>query len=127
MNSAEEQIRELQQQLGNKEITKESMAELEEKKKAEQEMLARVLKQVCSVEAYDRLQTVKTVKPELVGKLERQLFNAAKSGKIGARLTEQQVKEMLSGLGASTKKVVRIQRKKGFDEDDSDDNDDDLM
>ncbi len=64
--------------------------------------------------------------------VEKMIFSMAISGKLGARINEGKLIEMLESIGAATKSKatsINIQRKKyAFDsDDDDDDNDDDLL
>ncbi|CAK9111844.1 Importin subunit alpha-6 (Karyopherin subunit alpha-5) [Durusdinium trenchii] len=126
---AQQQIAQLQQQLGGKEITQENMQQLEMRKRQEQEMKEEMLTRICTPEALDRLKRVGIVKPDVSTTVQNSLLNAARSGQLQSRVDEDQVKGMLEQVGQQKAAAsrVKIQRKTYFDEDDSDDNDDDLL
>lgn len=125
---AQAQINELQQQLGGQQITQESMAELDAKKKSEQEQRDSFMARICTPEALDRLKRVAIVKPQIAESVQNALLGAAQAGQLGAAVSEAQVMEMLEKTGAQKAAQVKVtfQRKTYFDESD-DDNDDDLL
>mmetsp|Transcript_21121 Transcript_21121/g.29596 ORF Transcript_21121/g.29596 Transcript_21121/m.29596 type:complete len:141 (+) Transcript_21121:85-507(+) len=87
-----------------------------------------ILEQALTPEALARLGTIKLVKPEKVSGVESLLVSLAMSGKIGGRINEGKLIEMLEGIDAKQKKTktaINIQRKKyAFDSDDDSDDDD---
>mmetsp|Transcript_9112 Transcript_9112/g.10410 ORF Transcript_9112/g.10410 Transcript_9112/m.10410 type:complete len:132 (-) Transcript_9112:436-831(-) len=124
--SAQQQLQQLQSQLGGQEITQENVAKLEQQKRQAEEMKVQMLTQICTPEALQRLQTVKLVKPTVYSTVEMEILNAAKNGRLGGKIGEEVVKGMLERAGLSTVTKVKFQRKRDpFDSDD--DNDDDLM
>ena len=55
------------------------------------------------------------------------LVQMATSGKLGGKVTEKALIQMLEGAGAASQTKVKIQRRNyGIDSDDDDDDDDDL-
>jgi len=115
--------------LGGKELTQENMAELEAKKQQEKEMRDDMLGRILTPEAQDRLKRVALVKPQVAEAVETNLLNKARSGQIASKIDEDAVKGMLKAAGEQRPTVskVTIQRKNYFDDEDSDDNDDDLL
>lgn len=69
---------------------------------------------------------VALVKPEIANKVRDSLFQMARAGKLAAKITDDDMTNMLQKAGESMVAKVTIQRKPTFD-DDSDDNDDDLL
>jgi len=104
------------------------MQELEARKQQEREMREEMLTRIMSTEALDRLKRVAIVKPEVAEKVQIQLINMARSGQITTQVDEDRVKNMLEeeSRARTAASKVTIQRKTYFDED-SDDNDDDLL
>uniref|UniRef100_A0A7S2WS29 Uncharacterized protein n=1 Tax=Mucochytrium quahogii TaxID=96639 RepID=A0A7S2WS29_9STRA len=128
MDQAQKKLAEIQAELGGKEVTQENVAALERQKQQQKEMINDMLTRICTPDALDRLKRVGIVKPEIVDKVQNSILQAAQSGQLQGRVDEDQVKGMLAKAGAdkaASGKVV-IQRKTYFDED-SDDNDDDLL
>jgi programmed cell death protein 5 len=78
-----------------------------------------------------RLDRLKLAKKEKAAAVEDSLINAAKSGALKQKVTEDQLIKMLEGItdqdeGEGGKRKIAIQRKK-YADDSSDDNDDDLL
>jgi len=86
-----------------------------------------MLDQIMTTEARERLSNIALVKPDKARALEDMLIGAAQQGKLGGKVTKEQFVQMLEGVSDKMEKKtkVTIQRRKGFDESD-DDNDDDL-
>ena len=103
-------------------MQQEKQAEMEEQKNM-------ILSQILTAEAKERLTRIGLVKKEKQMTLEAHLIKMATEGKLGGKVTEDQLIQMLEGMGSQdgSKKKVVINRKKYFDDDDDDDNDDDLL
>ena len=85
-----------------------------------------MLKQILSSEASERLNNVKLVKPEKARQVESYIIEAAKSGRLGEKVTEDQVKELLQQVSKQTEKRTKVtisRRRRAFEEDDDDDDD----
>eukprot|EP00752_Nemacystus_decipiens_P002480 g2333.t1 len=95
----------------------------------EQERRKQILDQIMTAEARLRLSNIGMVKPEKARRVEEMLIHAAKSGALGGKVTEDQFIQMLEQVSSQMEKKtkVTIKRKTYFDEQDSDDNDDDMM
>lgn len=69
-----------------------------------------VLMEILEPEARERLNTIKLTRPEFARAVEQQLVMLAQSGRIRQRITDEQLKALLSQLTPS-KKEFRITRK----------------
>ncbi|MBI1978751.1 MAG: hypothetical protein HYS62_01665 [Candidatus Aenigmarchaeota archaeon] len=65
-----------------------------------------VLKKVLTKEATERLGRIRLVKPEIANQLELYLMQLYQSGKIGAMITDEQLKTILEQI--ATKQKFRI-------------------
>ena len=102
------------------EIRKRRMAQLQQQAGDQQEELERqqrqkqqiqmVLMQVLEPDARERLNTIKITKPEFAGAGEQQLIALAQSGRLKAKITDSQLKELLRQL-APKKRDYSITRK----------------
>ena len=101
----------------------------QEKQAAMEEQKNAILSQILTPEAKERLTRIGLVKKEKQYTLEAHLIKMATGGQLGGKVTEDQLIQMLEGMGSQdgSKKKVVINRKKYFDDDDDDDNDDDLL
>ncbi|CAM9163561.1 unnamed protein product [Hapterophycus canaliculatus] len=107
----------------------ESAQRQAQQEQQEQERRKQILDQIMTVEARLRLSNIAMVKPEKARRVEEMLMHAAKSGALGGKVTEGQFIQMLEQVSSQMEKKtkVTIKRKTYFDEEDSDDNDDDMM
>ena len=71
---------------------------------------------------------MKIVKPEKAAQIQEMLLKMAKSGQLQGQIGEQQLVQMLEGIGAQAQQqTVKTMRKaSAFDDSDDDDNDDDF-
>jgi len=65
--------------------------------------------QILTPEARSRLANIRAVKPEFAEQLEIQLIQLAQAGRIGAKITDSQLKEILDRL-QSRRREIRIKR-----------------
>lgn len=86
-----------------------------------------MLKQVLTPEASERLANVALVKQDKARQVENYLVNAAQTGKLGGKVTEDQLKDLLTQVTEQSRPKVVITRRRNtaFDDDDDDDDDDD--
>ena len=87
---------ELQRQLADEQKQTQQQQVLESQKQS-------VLRQVMTVEARQRLNRIKLVKPEFAEQIELQLIQIAQSGKIKIPITDAQLKGILSRLQPTSK------------------------
>jgi len=99
-----------------------SSGEGEDRQKAETEARTSILSQILEPEAADRLGRIRLVKESRARDVEDRLITLARSGQLRAKVTEEQLKELL-GAVAETKeqeKIVVTRRKGNWDDDDDD-------
>ncbi len=65
--------------------------------------------QILTPEARARLANIRAVKPEFAEQLEIQLIQLAQSGRIGSKITDAQLREILDKL-QSRKREIKIRR-----------------
>jgi len=90
-NLRRKRLQELRRQMAEEQAQAQQQAEIEKQKQI-------ALRQVLTLEARQRLNRLKLVKPEFVEQLELQLIQAAQSGKVRLPITDEQLKELLSRL-----------------------------
>ncbi len=103
-----EKLRKLQEQYAMQQAMAQQKA-LEERIALEQE-IKKVLTQVLTPEAMDRLNNVRMVKPELAARVEAYLVQLAASGQIKKEITDSQLKRLLEMLSQG-KREWRITRR----------------
>lgn len=69
----------------------------------------RAIQQILTPEARSRLANIRTAKPEFAEQLEIQLIQLAQSGRLGSKITDSQLKEILNRLQAR-KREFKIRR-----------------
>jgi programmed cell death protein 5 len=67
------------------------------------------IQQILTPEARSRLANIRAAKPEFAEQLEIQLIQLAQSGKLGSKITDSQLKEILSRL-QTRKREFKIRR-----------------
>ena len=67
------------------------------------------IQQILTSEARSRLANIRAAKPEFAEQLELQLIQLAQSGKLGSKITDSQLKEILSRL-QTRKREFKIRR-----------------
>ena len=72
--------------------------------------LNQAVKQIMTPEARSRLTNLKLTRPELVKQIEIQLIQSAQAGSLKGKVTDDQLKVLLSQL-AGQKRDIRITRK----------------
>ncbi|KAK5164326.1 uncharacterized protein LTR77_010021 [Saxophila tyrrhenica] len=98
--------------------------EKEEQKNREQEARQSILQQILEPDAADRLGRIRLVKASRAEDVENRLIMLARSGQLRARVSEDQLKEILNAVSEQQQEAekVTVQRKRGgWDDDDLED------
>ncbi|KAL8676182.1 MAG: hypothetical protein Q9186_007276 [Xanthomendoza sp. 1 TL-2023] len=92
---------------------------------ASAEARASILSQILQPEAADRLGRIRIVKESRATDVENRLIMLARSGQLRAKVTEEQLKELLGAVAENSErdrsaggKIVVSRRKGGWDDDD---------
>ncbi|KAK4194370.1 PDCD5-related protein [Triangularia verruculosa] len=90
-------------------------------KDAEAEARKSILNQILHPEAADRLGRIRLVKEQRATDVENRLIMLAQTGQLRAKVTEEQLKELLNAVADTEKeeKIV-VARRKGWEDDDDD-------
>lgn len=105
------------------EIKRKRLMDLQNQAVANQDMQAReesqrraaererqdVVKRFVTPDAYDRLNNVRLVKPDVVENVENQIIMLAQSGRLNRQITDAEVKSLLARL--SEKRETKIERR----------------
>lgn len=93
------------------ELQRQRMAQAQqesEAQKAKQQMDAQkqaILSTILTDDARSRLQNIKLARPDYVASLENRIIQIAQSGRLqGGKITDEQLKQMLSQMTGSTRK-----------------------
>lgn len=99
----------------------------DDQRKQQEEQRASVLNQILEPDAADRLGRIRLVKESRATDVENRLITLARSGQLRSKVTEEQLKQMLSSLtdheeqtGKSIK-APKVVRRDAWDDDDLDD------
>ncbi|MCJ1358816.1 MAG: hypothetical protein MMC33_008816 [Icmadophila ericetorum] len=96
----------------------------DEQRQQEQEARNSILSQILLPEAAERLGRIRLVKESRAIDVENRLIMLARSGQLRSKVTEEQLKELLSAITESNSKdggageIVVSRRKGGWDDDD---------
>ncbi|KAL9603614.1 MAG: hypothetical protein Q9219_001117 [cf. Caloplaca sp. 3 TL-2023] len=100
----------------------------DEQRRQEAEARASILSQILQPEAADRLGRIRLVKESRAADVENHLLVLARSGQLQAKVTEEQLKELLGAVaqkneynGTANGKIIVSRRKGGWIDDDDDD------
>lgn len=105
----------------------EQVEQQRKKQEAMQEQRRIMLKQILSNEAREKLSNIRLVKPDRAEQVENYIINAAQTGQLGGKVSEEQLKELLRNVTEkeqSKNKVTIMRRRPLFDDDEDDDDDD---
>ncbi|KAI4870306.1 double-stranded DNA-binding domain-containing protein [Hypoxylon rubiginosum] len=94
----------------------------EQKQQQEAEARQSILNQILHPEAADRLGRIRLVKEERAADVENRLIMLARTGQLRQKVTEAQLKELLSAVAENKEeeKIV-VSRRKNWDDEDDDD------
>ncbi|MFH1821173.1 MAG: DNA-binding protein [Methanobacteriota archaeon] len=95
-------VQELQSQYQEQQRQAEQRRQFEVQKRA-------AIMQILTPEARSRLANIRAVKSEFAEQLEIQLIQLAQSGRLGSKITDSQLKEILGKL-QSRKREIKIKR-----------------
>jgi programmed cell death protein 5 len=99
-------LQELQQQAS----LQEDLEEKEAQKKQFEEQKKMVLRSILTTEARERLGRIKVARPEIVESIENQLIMAAQSGQLKNKITDEQLRMLLSKT-IPKKRDIKIKRR----------------
>ncbi|EDN04250.1 dsDNA-binding protein PDCD5 [Histoplasma capsulatum] len=101
---------------------------LDQRRQQEADASQAILNQILLPEAADRLGRIRLVKEERAADIENRLIMLARTGQLQAKVTEEQLKELLNAVAENKKeeKIVINRRKDGWDNDDDGDDLSDL-
>jgi programmed cell death protein 5 len=108
------------------------MQQQQQQQEAMKDQRSQMLLAVLDNAARARLKSVALVKPERANRIEDQVLNLARTGRIQGQLGEEAIVSMLKQLAEADSKKAAVKvsfsrRRTGWSDDDSDDNDDDLL
>lgn len=92
----------------------------EENKKAAEEQREMMLAQLLTPQARERLNRIALVKADKARALENALLQAAMQGRVGGKVSEEQLIKMLEQQPASEPAGLKIIRRRGFDDEEDD-------
>ncbi|KAH8868711.1 Programmed cell death protein 5 [Schistosoma japonicum] len=103
---------------GNDRDTKQK----EDAEKRNQEIRANILAQILDQDARARLNTIAITKPEKAKMVENMLINMAQTGRLGPKLSEEQLKQILLQVSSGTQKstTVKFDRRRAAIDSDED-------
>ena len=96
----------LQQQAGDQAGMQEEL----ERQQRQKQQIQMTLMQVLEPDARERLNTIKLTKPDFASSVEQQLIQLAQSGRLKAKITDSQLKDLLRQI-APTKRDYSITRR----------------
>lgn len=82
----------------------------EEKRKEIEKQKKQLLRQILTTEARSRLSNLRMAKPQFTERIELQLIQLARSGRLDLPITDEQLKNLLKKL-QSDKKSINIKRR----------------
>ncbi|CAH8640475.1 unnamed protein product [Heterobilharzia americana] len=94
----------------------------EESEKRNQEVRANILARILDQDARARLNTIAITKPEKAQMVENMLINMARSGRLGPKLNEEQLKQILLQVSSGSQKSTTVKfdrRRAAIDSDDN--------
>ncbi|MCK9276484.1 DNA-binding protein [Methanoculleus sp. UBA303] len=107
---AELRRRKMEQQLQRQAMNQQAMEDEAERQRQIDSQVRVALMEILEPEARERLNTIKLTRPDFAKAVEQQLVMLAQSGRVRQRITDDQLKGLLTQLTPS-KKEFRITRK----------------
>ncbi|MDD2643314.1 MAG: DNA-binding protein [Methanobacteriaceae archaeon] len=101
---------ELQQQAGNQQQAMQQQMQQQQMQQEMEKEKKQILMQILTPEARSRLTNLKLAKPDLVNQIEIQLIQSAQSGSLRGKVTDEQLKVLLSQISGQ-KRQIHITRK----------------
>ena len=98
------------EQMQRQAMDQQAMEDEVERQRQIESQIRVVLMEILEPEARERLNTIKLTRPEFAKAVEQQLVMLAQSGRVRQRITDDQLKALLTQLTPS-KKEFRITRK----------------
>ena len=98
----EERLKELQEQQGGGDAEAQAEAQQEAQAQADAQKQA-ILRQALTDGARKRLNSVRMSKPQFAEQVEQQLVAIAQSGRLGDRIDEEQMRQLLSEMSPDSK------------------------
>ena len=98
----EERLKELQEQQGGGDAEAQAEAQQEAQAQADAQKQA-ILRQALTDGARKRLNSVRMSKPDFADQVEQQLVAIAQSGRLGDRIDEEQMRQLLQEMSPSSK------------------------
>lgn len=99
----QKKMEQLKEQMDQEQQEEKRRKEMEKQKK-------QLLRQILTTEARSRLSNLRMAKPEFTERIELQLIQLAKSGRLDLPITDEQLKNLLKKL-QSDKKSINIERR----------------
>ena len=108
------------------------MQQQQQQQAAQEDQRKQMLLAVLDNGARSRLSSVALVKPERARMIENQIIQMVRSGRVQGQLGEETIVGMLKQISSAEEKKAAVKisfahRRTGWSDDDSDDNDDDLL
>ncbi|KAK2785175.1 hypothetical protein FQN53_007917 [Emmonsiellopsis sp. PD_33] len=113
-------LAQLQGQAGRSGGPGEGASQEDQRQQQEADARQAILSQILLPEAADRLGRIRMVKESRATDIENRLIMLARSGQLRAKVTEDQLKELLNAVAENKEeeKIVISRRKGGWDDDD---------
>ncbi|KAK2804586.1 hypothetical protein FQN50_004911 [Emmonsiellopsis sp. PD_5] len=113
-------LAQLQAQAGRGGGPGEGASQEDQRQQQEADARQAILSQILLPEAADRLGRIRMVKESRATDIENRLIMLARSGQLRAKVTEDQLKELLNAVAENKEeeKIVISRRKGGWDDDD---------
>ena len=100
-------MQELQQQAAAQQTTSYEQEQARQQLEAQKRQ---VMVQILTPEARSRLANLRLTRPEMVEQLELQLIQLAQAGRVNAKITDEQLKQLLKNLSGQ-KREINITRR----------------